>query len=129
MGNRWSLTIVLIAESGYTEDEEWAFTIRASSNKAAKRVAMDTARQAVKDKLDEEPYNVLAVSLEHYLKFYKPHWKKVPPLGYQRFYQNDYKLRKHDIGIFITLHPFYKLHNNVQIPEWIDLPEEANNAN
>ena len=119
MKKRWNLTITYISESGYTEDEVWPFVIEAPSTKAAKKLAMDTARQAVKDKLAEDPYNVLANGLEFNLQYYSPHWKKMVPLGYQRFYQNDYKLRKHDIGMFITLHPFYKNINGVKVPEWM----------
>ena len=119
MKKRWNLTITYISESGYKEDEVWPFVIEAPSTKSAKKLAMDTTRQAVKDKLAEDPYNVLANSLEFNLEFYSPHWKKMAPLGYQRFYQNDYKLRKHEIGVFITLHPFYKDSNGVKVPEWM----------
>lgn len=118
MKKRWSLTVSYISENGYEDDEEWLLEIAAPSTKSAKKNAMDTVRQAVKDKLAEDPYNMLACRLEFGLKYYSPHWKKIPPLGYQRYYQSDYQLRKNDIGVFITLHPFYKLSNGIQIPEW-----------
>ena len=123
MRRRWSVTITYLSESGYNEDEVWEYDIEADSIKAAKRETMNVVRQAVKDKLAEDSYNRLACDLELYLRYYQPHWRKIPPLGYRRYYQNDYYLRKHELGVFIELHPHYKLSNGAKIPHWIETEE------
>lgn len=126
MEKQWSVTITYLAESGHTEDESWEYDVTADSVKAAKQAAMKVVRQAMTDKLAEDPYNRLACDLELYLKYYSPHWKKVPPLGYRRYYQTDYNLRKHELGVFIELHPHYKEHNGVRIPVWVDTGGDNN---